>query len=42
MNKMIRKLFAAIMALVLTVVMVATVSYAWFTLSDAPVVEGGS
>ena len=40
MNKMIRKLFAAIMALVLTVVMVATVSYAWFTLSDAPVVEG--
>ncbi|MBQ9151277.1 MAG: hypothetical protein IJX72_03430, partial [Clostridia bacterium] len=40
MNKMIRKLFAAIMALILTVVMVATVSYAWFTLSDAPVVAG--
>lgn len=40
MNKVIRKLFAAIMALVLTVVMVATVSYAWFTLSDTPVVDG--
>lgn len=40
MNKMIRKLSAAVMALILTVVMVVTVSYAWFTLSDAPVVEG--
>ncbi len=40
MNKMIRKLLGAVMALILTVVMVVTVSYAWFTLSDAPVVEG--
>ena len=40
MNKVIRKLLAAVLALILTVVMVVTVSYAWFTLSDAPVVEG--
>lgn len=40
MNKMIRKLVAAVMALVLTAVMIVTVSYAWFTISDSPVVEG--
>jgi hypothetical protein len=39
-KKMIRKLVAAIMALTLTVVMVVTVSYAWMTLSAAPVAEG--
>ena len=40
MNRLIRKLLAAVMALVLTVVMVVAVSYAWLTLSDAPVLEG--
>jgi hypothetical protein len=37
---MIRKLVAAVMALVLTAVMIVTVSYAWFTISDSPAVEG--
>ena len=40
MNKMTRKFIVAIMALVLTAVMVVTVSYAWMTLSAAPVAEG--
>lgn len=40
MNKMIRKLVAAVMALVLTAVMIVTVSYAWFTISESPAVEG--
>ena len=40
MNKMIRKLVAAVMALILTAVMIVTVSYAWFTISESPAVEG--
>lgn len=40
MNKMIRKLVAAIMALVLTAVLAVTVSYAWMTISSTPVAEG--
>ena len=40
MNKMTRKFIVAIMALILTAVMLVTVSYAWMTLSEAPVAEG--
>ncbi len=40
MNKMTRKFIVAIMALVLTAIMMVTVSYAWMTLSEAPVAEG--
>ena len=40
MKPIVRKLSAAVVALILTVVMVVTASYAWFTLSDSPVLEG--
>ncbi len=40
MNKLVRKVVVAIMALVMTIAMVVTVSYAWFTLSDSPAVDG--
>lgn len=40
MNRAIGKLVVALMALVLSVVMVVTISYAWMSLSSTPVVEG--
>lgn len=40
MNKAIAKLIAALMALVLSVAMIVTITYAWMTLSSTPVVEG--
>lgn len=40
MNKMLVKLVAAIVTLMIAVVMAATISYAWTTLSSAPVAEG--
>lgn len=40
MNKAIAKLIAALMALVLSAVMIVTITYAWMTLSQTPVVEG--
>lgn len=40
MNAVAKKLIATIMALILSVVMVVTISYAWMTLSDTPVAEG--
>lgn len=40
MNKMTRKFVVAIMALILTAIMMVTVSYAWMTLSATPVAEG--
>ena len=40
MKPIARKLSTAVVALVLTVAMVVTASYAWFTLSDSPVLSG--
>lgn len=40
MKNAVRKLFAAGTALVLSVVMMVTISYAWSTLSTAPIAEG--
>ncbi|MBE6636791.1 MAG: hypothetical protein E7618_03180 [Ruminococcaceae bacterium] len=40
MNKMLLKLIAASLTLVIAVVMVTTMTYAWTTLSSAPVAEG--
>lgn len=40
MNKTLLKLMAVITALVLSVVMIVTISYAWTTLSTAPIAEG--
>lgn len=40
MNKIIRKLITATLALILSAVMVVTVTYAWTTISTAPIVEG--
>lgn len=40
MNKMVVKLLAAVLMLSIAVVMVATITYAWTTLSSAPVAEG--
>ena len=40
MNKMLVKMIAAVLTLMLAVVMVATISYAWTTLSATPVAEG--
>lgn len=40
MNRIIGKLIAAVMALVLSVVMIVTISYAWMTLSSNPAAEG--
>ncbi len=40
MKKQLRKLILAVCSLLLSVVMLVTVSYAWMTLSDSPVVEG--
>ena len=40
MKPIIRKLSGAVIALILTIVMVVTASYAWFTFSSAPIVDG--
>ncbi|MBR6807197.1 MAG: hypothetical protein IKM46_02325 [Clostridia bacterium] len=40
MKKQLRKLILAVCSLLLSVVMLVTVSYAWMTLSDSPVAEG--
>lgn len=40
MKKTLLKLIAVVMALVLSVVMVVTMTYAWTTLSTAPIAEG--
>lgn len=40
MKQMIHKLIAVVMALILTVVMAVTISYAWVILSDAPTADG--
>ena len=40
MNKAITKLIAAIIALTLSAVMIVTITYAWMTMSQTPVVEG--
>lgn len=40
MDKTLRKLVAAALALILSAVMVVTMSYAWMTLSTSPIAEG--
>lgn len=40
MNKTLLKLIAVVMALIISVVMVVTISYAWTTISTAPIAEG--
>lgn len=40
MNGIIRKLVVSALALLLSVVMMVTISYAWMTISDSPVAEG--
>lgn len=40
MNGIIRKLTVSALALLLSVVMMVTMSYAWMTISDSPVAEG--
>ena len=40
MNQMIKKMLAAGMAVVISVVLAVTVTYAWTTLSAAPTAEG--
>ena len=40
MKPIVRKLSTAVVALLVTVAMVVTASYAWYTLSDSPVVGG--
>lgn len=40
MNKTLLKLVAVVTALIISVVMIVTISYAWTTLSTAPVAEG--
>lgn len=40
MNKTLRKLIATALALVLSVTMIVTMSYAWMTLSSSPIAEG--
>ena len=40
MNKAFLKLAAVVTALIISVVMIVTISYAWTTLSTAPIAEG--
>lgn len=40
MNQTIKKLFAAGMAVIISVALIVTITYAWTTLSSAPVAEG--
>lgn len=40
MNPIVRKLSGAVIALLLTVGMVVTASYAWFTFSSSPIIDG--